>query len=174
MQTQGARISPFLWFDDQAEAAVAFYTSIFPNSKIVTTTRYNQESAKASGKSEGSLMTIGFQLDGQDFTALNGGPDFKFNEALSLVVNCKSQHEVDYYWRRLSEGGDEKAQQCGWLKDRFGVSWQVVPIELPALLNHPDPLKSRRATAAMMKMKKIDLAELRRAISGFDAPAGSR
>jgi len=165
MHAKSQRISPFLWFDDQAEEAVAFYTSIFPNSKIETATRYNRESAKASGRPEESVMTIAFQLDGQQFTALNGGPDFKFNEALSLVVNCNTQQEVDYYWSRLSEGGDENAQQCGWLKDRFGVSWQVVPIDLPALLSDPDPERSRRATAEMMKMKKIDLAALRRAAS---------
>jgi predicted 3-demethylubiquinone-9 3-methyltransferase (glyoxalase superfamily) len=110
-------------------------------------------------------MTIAFQLDGQDFTALNGGPHFRFNEAISLVVNCETQEEVDHYWERLSEGGDEKAQQCGWLKDRYGVSWQVVPTLLPQLLADPDPEKARRATEAMLKMKKIDLAALRRAMA---------
>jgi predicted 3-demethylubiquinone-9 3-methyltransferase (glyoxalase superfamily) len=165
MQAHTARITPFLWFDDQAEEAVDFYTAIFPNSRIVTTTRYNKESAEVSGRKEGTVMTIAFQLDGQDFTAINGGPHFKFTEAISLVVHCKSQDEVDHYWNRLSKGGDEKAQQCGWLKDRYGVSWQIVPTELPQLLSHPDPEKAKRATQAMLKMKKLDLAALRRAVA---------
>jgi predicted 3-demethylubiquinone-9 3-methyltransferase (glyoxalase superfamily) len=163
MHANAPRITPFLWFDDQAEEAVTFYTSVFPNSKVVTTTRYSKESAEVSGRPEGQVMTVGFQLDGQDFAALNGGPHFKFNEAISLVVRCRSQEEVDYYWSRLSEGGDEPAQQCGWLKDRYGVSWQVVPTELGALLGDPDPEKARRATQAMLQMKKLDLAALRRA-----------
>lgn len=165
MQSTSPRISPFLWFENEAAPAVAFYTSIFPNSRVVNITRYTPESAKASGQPEGSVMTIAFQLDGQDFTALNGGPQFRFNEAVSLVVNCRSQTEVDYYWKRLSEGGDPQAQQCGWLKDRFGLSWQVVPVDLPALLNDPDPERARRATAELMKMQKIDLAALRRAVA---------
>lgn len=157
------RITPFLWFPDQAqtEAAVALYTSVFPNSRIVTTTRYNEPSAKASGQALGAVMTLSFQLDGQDMVAINGGPHFKFTEALSLVVNCESQAEVDHYWSRLSEGGDERAQQCGWLKDRFGVSWQVVPIELVPLLASANAEKSRRVTEAMLKMKKLDLDALR-------------
>ncbi|NTX02738.1 VOC family protein [Myxococcus sp. CA051A] len=159
------RITPFLWFPDQkqTEAAVALYTSVFPNSRVVTTTRYNEPSAKVSGQPLGAVMTLEFQLDGQDFVAINGGPHFKFTEALSLVVNCESQAEVDHYWSRLSEGGDERAQQCGWLKDRFGVSWQVVPTELVRLLAGPDSEKSRRVTEAMLKMKKLDLDALRRA-----------
>jgi len=165
MQGSTQRITPFLWFDDQAEEAVAFYTSVFENSKVLSTTRYSKESAEVSGRREGSVMTIAFQLDGQDFTALNGGPIFEFNEAVSLVVHCRSQDEVDHYWSRLSEGGDEKAQQCGWLKDRYGVSWQVVPTELGQLLSHPDPEKARRATKAMLAMKKIDLAALRKAVA---------
>jgi predicted 3-demethylubiquinone-9 3-methyltransferase (glyoxalase superfamily) len=166
MQGKSARITPFLWFDDQqAASAVAFYTAIFPNSKVVSVTRYNRESAKASGQPDGSVMTIAFQLDGQDFTALNGGPQFRFNEGVSLVVNCRSQDEVDYYWQHLSEGGDPQAQRCGWLKDRFGLWWQIVPIDLPALVNDPDPERARRATAELMKMKKIDLAALRRAVA---------
>jgi len=160
---QAQRITPFLWFDDQAEEAVSFYTSVFPDSRIVTVTRYNKESAEVSGRPEGQVMTIGFELDGQEFAALNGGPHFTFNEAISLVVHCDSQDEVDHYWDRLSEGGDENAQQCGWLKDRFGVSWQVVPRDLVELLGDPDPERARRATRAMLRMKKIDLAELRRA-----------
>jgi predicted 3-demethylubiquinone-9 3-methyltransferase (glyoxalase superfamily) len=165
MQARFQRITPFLWFDHQAEEATRLYTSVFPGSRIGATTRYSKESAAASGQKEGSVMTIAFTLDGQDFTALNGGPHFRFTEALSLVVNCRTQAEVDHYWTRLSEGGDPQAQQCGWLKDRFGVSWQVVPVELPALLSHPDPEKARRATEAMMRMKKLDLDELRRAAS---------
>ena len=163
MPTPFQRITPFLWFDRQAEEAAEFYVSVFPNSRIVTTTRYTNESAEASGLPDGLVMTVAFQLDGQDFTALNGGPHFRFNEAVSLVVNCRTQGEVDHYWVRLSEGGDEKAQQCGWLKDRFGVSWQVVPTELPALLSHPDPDRARKAVQAMMQMKKLDVAALRRA-----------
>jgi predicted 3-demethylubiquinone-9 3-methyltransferase (glyoxalase superfamily) len=165
MQASTQRITPFLWFDDQAEEAVAFYTSVFENSRVVSTTRYTKEGEQAAGRPAGSVMTIAFQLDGQDFTALNGGPHFKFNEAISLVVNCRSRDEVDHYWKRLSEGGDEKAQQCGWLKDRYGVSWQVVPTLLIELLNHPDPEKARRAMAAMLQMKKIDVAALRRAVA---------
>ena len=157
------RITPFLWFDDQAEAAVGLYTSVFPNSRVVSTTRYQEQAAEIAGMREGAVMTIAFQLDGQDFTALNGGPLYRFSEAISLVVHCRSQDEVDHYWARLSEGGDEKAQQCGWLKDRFGVSWQVVPTLLPELLGDPDPAKARHAAEAMLRMKKIDLDALRRA-----------
>jgi len=157
------RITPFLWFDDHAEDAAKFYTSVFDNSRIVTTTRYSKEASEAAGRPEGSVMTIAFQLDGQDFTALNGGPVFKFNEAISLVVHCESQKEVDHYWNRLSEGGDPKAQQCGWLKDKYGVSWQVVPTELIRLLSHPNPAKAQRAMAAMLQMKKIDIEKLRKA-----------
>ena len=164
MQASTQRITPFLWFDDQAEEPVAFYTSVFDNSRVVSTTRYGKESEQVSGRPAGSVMTIAFQLDGQDFTALNGGPHFKFNEAISLVVNCQSQDEVDHYSNRLSEGGDEKAQQCGWLKDRYGVSWQIVPTLLIELLSHPDPEKARRATEAVLQMKKIDVAALRRAV----------
>jgi predicted 3-demethylubiquinone-9 3-methyltransferase (glyoxalase superfamily) len=164
MNARFQRITPFLWFDDQAEEAVNFYVSIFDNSKVVATTHYNQESAQASGRKAGSAMTVAFQLDGQDFTALNGGPIFKFNEALSLVVHCQSQDEVDRYWNQLSAGGDEKAQQCGWLKDRYGLSWQVVPTQLIALLTDPDPERARKAMQAMMQMKKIDLDALQRAV----------
>ena len=145
MQARFQRITPFLWFDDQAEEAARLYTSVFPDSRIGATTRYSKESAAVSGQKEGAVMTVAFTLDGQDFTALNGGPHFRFSEALSLVVNCRSQAEVDHYWAHLAEGGDPAAQQCGWLKDRFGVSWQVVPVELPALLSDPDPKKARRA-----------------------------
>ena len=157
------KITPFLWFDNQAEEAVNFYTSIFKNSKISSITRYDEEGAKASGRAKGTVMTASFQIEGQEFTALNGGPHFKFTEAISFVVNCESQEEVDYYWDKLSAGGDEQAQQCGWLKDKYGVSWQIVPTALGELLNGPDPAKSQRAMAAMLKMKKIDIKELRQA-----------
>ena len=165
MSPRFQRITPFLWFDNQAEEAVNFYVSVFENSRIVTTTRYNAESAAASGRTEGSLMTAAFELDGQSFVALDGGPIFRFNEAVSLVVNCHSQDEVDYYWSKLTQGGDEKAQQCGWLKDRYGLSWQVIPVEMIEMFSHFDPAKVSRMTDAMMKMKKIDLNELRKAMS---------
>jgi predicted 3-demethylubiquinone-9 3-methyltransferase (glyoxalase superfamily) len=160
MTARFQRITPFLWFDNQAEQAAAFYTSVFDNSRITTVTRYSQESAQASGRPQGSVMTVEFELDGQTFTALNGGLIFKFNEALSLVVHCRSQDEVDHYWERLSADGDG---QCGWLKDRFGVSWQVVPQQLIELLTGPDPEKVRRVTAALMQMKKIDVNALQQA-----------
>ena len=159
------RITPFLWFDNQAEEAVNAYVAIFDNAKITTTTRYSKEAALASGQREGTVMTIGFQLDGQEFAAINGGPHFKFNEAISLVVNCESQDEVDRDWTQLCEGGDPAAQQCGWLKDRFGLSWQVVPTELIRLLRDPDANKAQRAMQAMLQMKKIDLQALRKAAS---------
>ena len=158
------KITPFLWFDHQAEEAARFYTSIFTNSRIVTTTRYMEEAAAVSGRPSGTVMTVAFQLAGQDFVALNGGPHFRFTEAISFVVNCESQEEVDYYWEKLSASGDEKAQQCGWLKDQYGVSWQIVPTALSALLSDPDPEKSRRAMVALLKMKKIDIAALQRSI----------
>jgi predicted 3-demethylubiquinone-9 3-methyltransferase (glyoxalase superfamily) len=135
----------------------------FGNSKIVSVARYGEEGAEASGRPKGTVMTMAFQLDGQKFVALNGGPHFKFTEAISFVVNCESQDEVDYYREKLSAGGDEKAQQCGWLKDKYGVSWQIVPTVLDELLNDPDPAKSRRAMKAMLKMKKIDIEALKHA-----------
>ena len=166
MQTRVQRITPFLWFDNQAEEAASFYTSIFPESRIVTLTSYSTEAAEAAGRAEGSAMTVVFRLDGQEFVALNGGPIFKFSEAMSFVVNCASQDEVDHYWERLSAGGDERAQQCGWLKDRFGVSWQVVPTVLGELLSSPDPEKARRAMRALLQMKKIVVADLEGAAGG--------
>jgi predicted 3-demethylubiquinone-9 3-methyltransferase (glyoxalase superfamily) len=157
------KITPFLWFDNQAEEAMNFYTSIFKNSKVGNITRYDEASAKASGRPVGSAMTVPFQLEGQEFVALNGGPIFKFTEAISFVVNCQSQEEVDHFWEKLSEGGDPEAQQCGWLKDKYGVSWQIVPIVLGELLNDPDPVKSKRVTEAMLQMKKIDIQGLKQA-----------
>jgi predicted 3-demethylubiquinone-9 3-methyltransferase (glyoxalase superfamily) len=163
MTSRFQRITPFLWFDHQAEEAASFYVSIFENSRILATTRYTAESAAASGRSEGSVMTVDFELDGQSMAALNGGPVFRFNEAVSLVVHCHSQDEVDYYWDKLLQGADDKTGQCGWLKDRFGLSWQVVPDEMIRLLTDPDAGKVARVTAALMQMKKLDLHELRRA-----------
>ena len=156
------KITPFLWFDNQAEEAVNFYVSIFKNSRIQTTTRYDEGSAQVSGRPKGSVMTVAFQLEGQDFVALNGGPVFKFTEAISLVVNCESQQEVDNYWNKLSEGGDEHAQQCGWLKDKYGLSWQIVPRVLFELINGPDREKGQRVTKALLQMKKIDIEALKR------------
>jgi predicted 3-demethylubiquinone-9 3-methyltransferase (glyoxalase superfamily) len=160
------KITPCLWFDDQAEAAVAFYTAIFSNSKIVNVARYGEAGHGIHGKPAGTVMTVAFELDGQAFTALNGGPMFKFNEAISFQINCETQEEVDYYWEKLSEGGDKKAQQCGWLKDKYGVSWQVVPSVLLEMINDPDSVKSQRAMAAMLQMKKLDIDKLKRAYAG--------
>ncbi len=160
------KITPCLWFDDQAEEAVEFYTAVFRNSKIVNIARYGEVGYEVHGKPAGTVMTVAFELDGQMFTALNGGPIFKFNEAISFQINCETQEEVDYYWERLSKGGDEKAQQCGWLKDKYGVSWQVVPIVLIEMINAPNSEKSQRAMGAMLKMKKIDIDELKWAYAG--------
>ena len=160
------KVTPFLWFDDQAEEAAEFYTSIFKNSKIGRTTRYGKEGYEIHGKPAGTAMTVEFEIDGQPFTALNGGPVFQFNEAISFQVLCDTQEEVDYYWDKLSEGGDEKAQQCGWLKDKFGVSWQIVPTILSELVGDSDSEKSQRAMKAMLQMKKMDLEALERAYEG--------
>lgn len=160
------KVTPFLWFDDQAEEAAEFYTSIFKNSKIGRTTRYGKEGYEIHGKPAGTAMTVEFEIDGQPFTALNGGPVFQFNEAISFQVRCDTQEEVDYYWDKLSEGGDEKAQQCGWLKDKFGVSWQIVPTILSELVGDSDSEKSQRAMKAMLQMKKMDLEALERAYEG--------
>jgi predicted 3-demethylubiquinone-9 3-methyltransferase (glyoxalase superfamily) len=160
------RISPCLWFDGQAEAAAGFYTGIFRNGKITGISRYGETGREYHGKSAGSVMTVAFELDGQTFTALNGGPHFKFNEAISFQINCDTQDEVDYYWRRLSEGGNEKAQQCGWLKDKYGVSWQVVPKVLIQMLSDPDSVKAQKVMAVMLQMKKLDIAQLQRAYAG--------
>jgi predicted 3-demethylubiquinone-9 3-methyltransferase (glyoxalase superfamily) len=157
------KITPCLWFDDQAEQAAEFYTAIFRNSKIGNISRYGEAGQDVHGKPPGTVMTVAFELDGQRFTALNGGPIFKFNEAISLQVDCETQEEVDYYWEKLSEGGDEKAQQCGWLKDKYGVSWQIVPRVLVEILSDPDESKSQKAMTAMLQMKKIDINELKQA-----------
>jgi predicted 3-demethylubiquinone-9 3-methyltransferase (glyoxalase superfamily) len=160
------KITPCLWFDNQAEEAAEFYTAIFKNSKILRTTRFGEAGKEVHGRPAGSVMTLEFQLDGQTFTALNGGPVFQFNEAISFQVDCETQEEVDYYWERLSESGDERAQQCGWLKDKYGVSWQVVPVVLPEMLSDPDPAKSQRVMNAVLQMKKIEIEELKRAYNG--------
>jgi predicted 3-demethylubiquinone-9 3-methyltransferase (glyoxalase superfamily) len=155
-----------LWFDSQAEEAAAYYTSIFKDSKIINRTYYGKEGFEVHKMPEGTVMTVEFQLEGQQFIVLNGGPVFKFNEAISFVVNCKSQEEIDYYWESLSAGGDPSAQQCGWLKDRFGVSWQVTPPQLSEMLADKDKEKANRVMSAMLKMKKIDLHELEEAYKG--------
>jgi predicted 3-demethylubiquinone-9 3-methyltransferase (glyoxalase superfamily) len=151
------KITPCLWFDTEGEEAARFYTSVFPNSKIVEIARYGS----AGPRPEGTVMTVSFELEGQEFVALNGGPDFTFNEAISFQVNCETQDEVDGYWSKLSEGGEEGP--CGWLKDKFGVSWQIVPIVLSELLADSDREKSQRVMAAMLKMKKIEIDALERA-----------
>jgi len=157
------KITPCLWFDDKAEQAAKFYTEIFKNSRIKKISRYGKEGYEIHHRPEGSVMTVEFELDGQTFTALNGGPVFQFNEAISFQVDCATQEEVDYYWEKLSAGGDEKAQQCGWLKDKYGLSWQIVPRVLVEMLNDPYAKKSQRVMAAMLKMKKIEIETLKRA-----------
>ncbi|CAJ3890640.1 VOC family protein [Burkholderia pseudomallei] len=163
MTARVQRITPFLWFDGNAEEAATFYVSVFDNARLTRVARYGKEGAQASGQGEGAVMTVAFELDGQSFVALNGGPVFQFNPAVSFVVNCATQDEIDYYWGRLSEGGDASAQQYGWLRDRFGLSWQIVPVQLPELLAGDDPAKASRTMQALMQMKKIDLGALRRA-----------
>ena len=159
------RIAPCLWFDDQAEQAASFYVSVFKNSRIVSTTRYSDVGREIHGRPPGSVMSVVFELDGQTFTALNGGPVFTFNEAVSLQVSCDTQKEIDYYWEALSKGGDPRAQQCGWLKDQYGLSWQVVPRILPELLRDHESEMARRAMEAMLRMKKIDITALEGAIA---------
>jgi predicted 3-demethylubiquinone-9 3-methyltransferase (glyoxalase superfamily) len=151
------KITPWLWFDTEGEEAATFYTSVVPNSRIVDITRYGS----AGPRPEGTVMTVSFELDGQEFVALNGGPEFTFSEAVSFQVDCETQDEVDSYWSQLSAGGEEGP--CGWLKDRYGVSWQIVPTALPRLLGDPDPERSQRVMQAMLKMKKLDIDALERA-----------
>ena len=157
------QITPFLWFDTQGEEAAKFYTSVFPNSKITNVSRYGS----AGPRPEGTVMTVAFELDGLAFVALNGGPEFKFSEAISFLVNCETQDEVDAYWNKLSEGGEEGP--CGWLKDKFGLSWQIIPAALPTLLSDPDPEKSQRVMQAMLQMKKIEVDVLERAAAETEA-----
>jgi predicted 3-demethylubiquinone-9 3-methyltransferase (glyoxalase superfamily) len=156
-------ITPCLWFDNQAEEAARFYTSIFKNSRIGRIARYGKAGFEIHGRPEGSVMTVEFEINGQTFTALNGGPLFQFNEAMSLQVYCETQEEVDHYWEKLSEGGDEKAQQCGWLKDKYGVSWQIVPTALVRMLVGKDSRTSDSVMTAVLQMKKPDIARLERA-----------
>jgi predicted 3-demethylubiquinone-9 3-methyltransferase (glyoxalase superfamily) len=160
------KIVPNLWFDRQAEEAARYYTSIFKNSKIIKTTHYGKEGFEIHKMPEGTVMTVAFSLDGQEFLALNGGPYFKFNEAVSFIVNCETQQELDYFWEKLGQGGDPKAQQCGWLKDKFGVSWQVVPVQMENMVNDEDRERSGRVMNAMLKMKKLDIQTLQEAYDG--------
>ncbi|HYY25441.1 MAG TPA: VOC family protein [Candidatus Udaeobacter sp.] len=159
------KITPFLWFDNQAEDAATFYTSVFKNSKDGRILRYDEGAAKASGQAVGSVLTIEFEIEGQKFTALNGGPQFKFNESVSFVVKCETQEEVDYYWEKLTaDGGQESA--CGWLKDKFGLSWQITPRVLIEMLHDKDTDKAERVMKAMMQMQKIDIKTLKDAYAG--------
>ncbi|KKP94605.1 MAG: hypothetical protein US25_C0028G0004 [Candidatus Moranbacteria bacterium GW2011_GWE1_36_7] len=162
------KITPFLWFRDGAEDAAKFYVSVFSeageDAEILNVTHYPKVAEEVSGKTAGSVMTISFRLAGQYFTAINGGEPFKLSEAFSLVINCENQKEIDYYWEKLKEGGDEKAQICGWLKDRFGLSWQIVPTTIEKMLQDQD--KAERVMGAVLKMKKLNIAELQKAYDG--------
>jgi predicted 3-demethylubiquinone-9 3-methyltransferase (glyoxalase superfamily) len=164
MENKKQRITNCLWYDSEAEEAAALYTSIFRNSKTGKVTRFTKAGFELHGKPEGSVMTVEFELDGQKFLALNGGPQFKFNEAMSLMVHCENQEEVDHYWNKLSEGGEEGP--CGWLKDKFGVSWQVIPEVFTRMMEDSDSEKTQRALEAMFEMKKFDIAKLEKAFSG--------
>jgi len=155
------RITPFLWFDNKAEEAVNFYVSIFKNSKIGSIARYDEKGSQASGRPKGTVMTVTFQLDGQEFMALNGGPLFKFTEAISFMVNCKTQEEVDEFWEKLSAGGEKG--RCGWLKDKYGLSWQIVPTVLGEMMQDKDAEKSKRVMEAMLQMDKLDIKRLKQA-----------
>jgi predicted 3-demethylubiquinone-9 3-methyltransferase (glyoxalase superfamily) len=159
------KITPFLWFDHQAEEAAKFYTSVFKNSKVGRILRYDEASAKAAGGPVGSVLTIEFEIEGQKFTALNGGPKFKFNESVSFVVYCQTQDEVDYFWQKLTADGGQESE-CGWLRDKFGLSWQVTPTVLIEMLHDKDPKKSERVMNAMMQMQKIDISKLKAAYAG--------
>ena len=159
------KITPCLWFDNKAEEAAKFYTSVFKNSKIKAITHYGKAGAEVSGRPKGTVMTVSFELDGQQFTALNGGPLFKFTEAISFEVACKTQKEIDYFWQKLSADGGKKGQ-CGWLKDKYGVSWQVVPAGMAALFSDDDPSKTERVMQAMLKMTKLNIQALKHAYRG--------
>ncbi len=160
------KITPFLWFDHQAEEAVNFYVTVFNNSKVLRTVRYGE----AGPGPEGTVMTINFEIEGQEFAALNGGPVFSFSQAISFVVNCTNQAEVDRLWTILSQGGEQ--QPCGWLKDKYGVSWQIVPVGLVDMLNDPDPIRSQRVMKAMLKMGKLEIKLLKEAYNGESFPIG--
>jgi predicted 3-demethylubiquinone-9 3-methyltransferase (glyoxalase superfamily) len=161
-----SKITPCLWFDGQAEEAAHFYTAIFKNSKILRTQRYTDAGQHAHNREPGSVMAVEFELNGLRFVGLNGGPHFTFNEAISFQIDCSDQEEVDHYWYKLGEGGNETKQQCGWLADKFGVSWQVVPSALKDMMSDDDVEKVKRVTAAMMGMKKLDIGKLREAFDG--------
>jgi predicted 3-demethylubiquinone-9 3-methyltransferase (glyoxalase superfamily) len=163
------KIFPRLWFDGNAEEAANFYSSIFSNSQLGSISHYGEAAAKVAGKPAGSAMVVPFQLDGQEFMALNGGPQFKFTEAISLVVNCETQQEVDQLWEKLSAGGEKS--RCGWLKDKFGLSWQIVPMALSKLMSDPDPQKKNRVMQALLQMDKIEIADLQRAYDGVNTAA---
>jgi predicted 3-demethylubiquinone-9 3-methyltransferase (glyoxalase superfamily) len=160
------KITPNLWFDNQAEEAVRFYTSVFKNSGIEKIIRYGKEGYEIHKMPEGTIMTIEFFIEGQQFIALNGGPNFPFNEAVSFIVYCETQAEIDYYWEKLGEDGDEEAKVCGWLKDKYGISWQIIPVVLNELLQNADAEKSGRVMKALLQMKKLDIATLQRAFNG--------
>jgi predicted 3-demethylubiquinone-9 3-methyltransferase (glyoxalase superfamily) len=164
-QTNIQKITPHLWFDDNAEEVAKFYTSIFKNSRILDTTHYGESAAEVSGRPKGTVMTVTFELEGQQFLALNGGPIFKFSPAISFLVSCETQQEVDDLWEKLSEGGGEQ-EQCGWLKDKFGVSWQIVPSILDKMIHDKDANKSERVMKAFLQMKKLDIQGLKKAYAG--------
>ncbi len=159
-------ITPCLWFDSDGEDAARFYTAVFPSSRVIQVTRFGEAGREIHGRPAGSVMTVEFELDGHRFTALNGGPLFKLSEAISFQVNCTTQADVDYFWDELGDGGDPEAQQCGWLKDKFGLSWQIVPTRLAELMTDPDAQKRERTMTAMLQMKKLDIAALERAAAG--------
>jgi predicted 3-demethylubiquinone-9 3-methyltransferase (glyoxalase superfamily) len=161
MNRVAQKITPFLWFDDRAEEAAKLYTSIFKNSRLGEISRYDEETANVSGRPKGSVMTVAFEIEGQEFVALNGGPVFKLNESVSFIVNCDTQEEVDYFWSKLSAGGEES--RCGWLKDKFGLSWQVVPTVLNEMLKDKDATRAKRVMRAMLQMDKIDIPTLKKA-----------
>ena len=163
MQVTTQKIMPCLWFDTQAEEAAKYYVSVFKNSKIGKISRYGKEGFEVHGRKEGTVMTVEFEIEGQKFVALNGGPHFKFNEAVSFQIHCETQQEIDFFWSKLSEGGRE--QPCGWLKDKFGLSWQVIPDALPRMLMDENSEKSQRVMKSMLQMRKIDLAALKQAQS---------
>jgi predicted 3-demethylubiquinone-9 3-methyltransferase (glyoxalase superfamily) len=160
------KITPCFWFDDNAEEAVQFYLSVFKRSRVGTVVRYGEAAAQVSGRPKGSVMTVTFEIEGQEFVALNGGPVFTFNEAVSFQVHCDTQDELDHYWNALSAGGDPAAQQCGWLKDRYGISWQIVPAVLDKMLKEADPETGNRVMQALLQMKKLDIRRLQKAYEG--------
>ena len=166
------KLVPCLWFDDQAEEAARYYAGIFKNSKIGTISRYTEAGREVHGRPAGSVMMVEFELEGQRFSALNGGPVFTFNEAISFQIECATQEEADYYWDRLTKGGDEKAQQCGWLKDKYGLSWQIVPSFMEEMMSDPDTEKTSRVMEALLPMKKLDFKELQRAYEGTAGVGG--